>query len=134
MYFIHPQSGAIEALQENFPPGQPVMMLNLLRFRTQAHYDSSDTEESCTGEEAFDRYTTCVAPFLEAAGAESVWQGRQNTMVIGPDDKDWHLAILVKYPSAKHFVDMVSSPAYRAIAKHRTAALQDSRLIAMEER
>jgi hypothetical protein len=54
-------------------------------------------------------------------------------MLIGPQDKDWHLAVLVRYPGALAFATMVRSDEYRAIAFHRTAALEDSRLIAMEE-
>jgi uncharacterized protein (DUF1330 family) len=41
--------------------------------------------------------------------------------------------VLVKYPSVGHFVDMISAPEYQAIVHHRSAALDDSRLIAMTE-
>ncbi len=54
-------------------------------------------------------------------------------MLIGPQDKDWHLVVLVRYPSAQAFVEMVASDEYRAVVMHRSAALADSRLIAMEE-
>jgi hypothetical protein len=43
------------------------------------------------------------------------------------------IAVLVRYPSAQAFVNMVSSSEYRAISFHRSAALEDSRLIASEE-
>lgn len=133
MKFIQPDPNNIEALLRDFPADKPVIMLNLLRFSDQAHYDPADNEEPCSGVEAYGRYGATVTPLLEAAEGKPLWQGKQNTMVIGPDDKDWHLAILVKYPSVQHFIDMVSSEDYQAISKHRTAALEDSRLIAMEE-
>ena len=86
-----------------------------------------------TDAEAYGRYGQAIAPLLEKSGGTPVWQGRQSHMVIGPDDKDWHLIVLVRYPSVGHFVDMVSSPEYQAIVHHRSAALDDSRLIAISE-
>ena len=133
MYFIEPDPGALEAFAAHYPADRPVVMLNLLRFRDQAQYQPGDNAQPCTGFEAFVRYGAGVDPLIGAAGGEQVWQGRQAAMVIGPRDKDWHLAVLVRYPSAQAFVAMVASDEYRAAARHRTAALADSRLIAMEE-
>lgn len=133
MYFIEPGPGALEAFTARFPAGKAVVMLNLLRFRDQAQYRAGDNAQPCSGFEAFMRYGAGVAPLISAVGGEQVWQGRQAAMLIGPQDKDWHLAVLVRYPSARAFVDMVESEAYRAVVMHRTAALADSRLIAMEE-
>ena len=79
------------------------------------------------------RYGQAVTPLIAACGGEQVWQGRPAAMLIGPQDKEWHLAVLVRYPGAQAFVDMVTSAEYTAIAFHRTAALTDSRLIAHEE-
>jgi uncharacterized protein (DUF1330 family) len=38
--------------------------------------------------------------------------------------------VLVEYPSVDAFRTMVADPAYAAVSIHRTAALDDSRLIA----
>ena len=133
MYFIGPGQGAEEALQARFPAGKPVVMLNLLRFRDRAHYQPGQTAEPCSGFEAFARYGAGVMPLIKSVGGERVWQGRQAAMLIGPQDKDWHLAVLVRYPSAGAFATMVQSDEYKAVSWHRTAALEDSRLIAMEE-
>ena len=133
MHFIEPDPGALEAFTAQYPADKPVVMLNLLRFRDQAQYQAGDDPQPCTGFEAFVRYGAGVTPLISAAGGEQVWQGRQAAMVIGPQDKDWHLAVLVRYPSAQAFVAMVASDEYRAVVRHRTAALADSRLIAMQE-
>ena len=130
MIYIEPEQGHIEAFLRDFPADSPVIMLNLLKFRARADYPESDQAEPCSGAEAYGRYSDVVMPLLQACGAEIVWQGRPAAMLIGPDDKDWHLAFLVRYPSASAFVDMVESPEYLAIVGHRTAALEDSRLIA----
>lgn len=79
------------------------------------------------------RYSAGVTPLIAAIGGEVVWQGRQAAMLIGPQDKDWHLVVLVRYPGAGAFVDMIDSDDYRTVSVHRTAALEDSRLIAMRE-
>ncbi len=133
MLFIEPETGAIETLLAEYPADKPVIMLNLLRFRERAIYPPQHTVEPCTGFEAFMRYSAGVTPLIGAIGGESVWQGRQAAMVIGPQDKDWHLVALVRYPSARAFAGMVQSDEYQAISFHRSAALEDSRLIAMQE-
>ncbi len=133
MHYIEPERGAIEKLVAAYPENTPVVMLNLLRFSEQAHYAEDAGEPPCSGAEAYGRYGEAIAPLLEKCGGAPVWQGRQSHMVIGPGDKDWHLIVLVRYPSVGHFVDMVSSPEYQAIVHHRSAALDDSRLIAMTE-
>jgi uncharacterized protein (DUF1330 family) len=130
VFYVLPEPGSLESFLENYPADTPVEMLNLLRFREQAAYPPEYQAEACSGAEAFGRYGQAVAPLLESRGAEPTWQGQQAAMIIGPDDKDWHLAVLVRYPSAAAFVDMVTSEEYLSIAAHRTAALEDSRLIA----
>ena len=120
MYYIEPERGAIEDLVATYPENTPVVMLNLLRFSEQAHYPDGVDELPCSGAEAYGRYGQAIAPLLEKSGGTPVWQGRQSHMVIGPDDKDWHLIVLVRYPSVGHFVDMVSSPEYQAIKHLRT--------------
>jgi uncharacterized protein (DUF1330 family) len=133
MTFIEPNSDALTNFLTQYPADTPVVMLNLLKFREKAAYTAEQPAQPCSGVEAFGRYGAAVAPMIGALGGEQVWQGRPAAMLIGPQDKDWHLAVLVKYPSAQAFLDMASSAPYQAIAFHRTAALADSRLIAHQE-
>jgi uncharacterized protein (DUF1330 family) len=133
MEFIEPDTSAVEKFLADFPNDKPVVMLNLLKFRDEAGYSPGQDQEPCSGFEAFMRYGEAVTPLIEGCGGETVWQGRPAAMLIGPQDKDWHLAVLVRYPSAAAFVGMVSSAEYGACSHHRTAALLDSRLIAHEQ-
>ena len=133
MRFMAPEAGAVEEFLAEYPTGEPVVMLNLLRFRERASYPAQHPADPCTGFEAFMRYSAGVIPLIAAIGGEVVWQGRQAAMLIGPQDKDWHLVVLVRYPGAGAFVDMIDSDDYRTVSVHRTAALEDSRLIAMRE-
>jgi uncharacterized protein (DUF1330 family) len=111
----------------SLPPGESVVMLNLLRFYAIARY--KDSTEPCSGSEAYERYSKIALPALAKAGASMVFMGRPAASLIGPADERWHLMLLVKYPSVDAFRSMVSAPEYQAALKHRTAALQDSRLI-----
>jgi len=132
MMFIESDLQNVTDFVEAYPADTPVVMLNLLRFGEQANYEPG-TAEPCSGGEAYMRYGAAVAPLVEGVGGSFLWQGRQAAMLIGPSDKDWHLVVLVRYPSAQAFVDMVSSEAYQSVVFHRAAGLEDSRLIALRE-
>jgi hypothetical protein len=51
-------------------------------------------------------------------------------MVIGPDELEWDMALMVEYPSRKKFLEMATDADYLRVHEHRAAALTDSRLIA----
>ncbi|MFW0786414.1 DUF1330 domain-containing protein [Gordonia sp. CPCC 206044] len=129
---IDPGKGQFAQLSE-LPADQPVTMLNLLRFREVADYsDAVDLtpEEPISGAEAYRVYSRAALPHLEKAGAEVVFHGDCGPTVIGPVDEQWDTMLLVRYPNPTAFRTMITSPDYQALARHRTAAVADSRLIA----
>ncbi len=110
----------------------PVSMLNLLRFRDTADYtDFPDLapDVPISGRDAYDRYAAHTAPLLAEVGGEVVFLGEGGPWLIGPADERWDLVMIVRYPDVDAFVAMTSDPAYLAGAGHRTAALEDSRLL-----
>lgn len=130
---IAPSSAALAALHASAGDG-PVVMLNLLRFRETADYGGSPElapASPITGEHAFRRYGAHAAPLLEKAGAEVIFQGTASGYLIGPEGMRWDRVLLVRYPTAKAFLGFVSSPDYLRGVGHRTAALEDSRLLPM---
>ena len=129
MAAIEPDAGALQAFLAEAEDG-PIVMINLLRFREQAAYASGFDASPCTGAEAYGRYGEAVQSLVAGVGGRLVWIGLVRQTLIAEPEEAWDQAVLVEYPSRKAFVEMVSSPAYRAIAPHRTAALADSRLIA----
>jgi uncharacterized protein (DUF1330 family) len=133
MAYVEPEQEAIEGFLATFPADKEVVMLNLLKFHVQADYPAEKDVEACTGFEAFIRYGMAAMPLIEIAGGEQIWQGRPVSMLIGPHDQQWDLAVLVRYPSAEAFLGMMASPEYQAISFHRSAALEDSRLLAHED-
>jgi uncharacterized protein (DUF1330 family) len=50
-------------------------------------------------------------------------------VVTGPVEERWDIAFIAEYPDARAFLAMVTDPAYRQMVKHRTAGVEDSRLI-----
>ena len=122
---IAPTQSQIEALLAG-PKDEPVVMLNLLRFKE--HADGIDAGVS--GPEAYERYGRATGPFLEAVGGRVLQAAEARQMVIGPEALEWDMVLLVEYPSRAKFLEMATNPEYLKIHKHREAALADSRLIA----
>lgn len=107
----------------------PIVMINLLRYRAAADYPVGFDAAPCSGREAYQRYGAVAGPLILASGGRPIWIGRVQASAIAPEGEEWDDAILVEYPSRKAFLEMIGSEAYQASAPHRTAALDDSRLI-----
>jgi len=104
---------------------EPIVMVNLLRFRGRATGEDSDE----SGAEAYGRYAAAVAPLLERVGGRLLAAAACEESVIGPDQPEWDLVALVEYPSRAAFLEMVASSEYGEIGVRRANALVDSRLI-----
>jgi uncharacterized protein (DUF1330 family) len=121
---IEPTADQIRTLAHSTDEG-PIAMVNLLRFRDEA----LAPDEGMSGAEAYGIYSQGVAPFLEAAGGRVLSAVSCSESVIGPAEPEWHMTIIVEYPSRAAFLAMVGDPDYQEVARHRSAALSDSRLI-----
>jgi uncharacterized protein (DUF1330 family) len=110
-------------------PDEPVVMLNLLKYRPEAAEGFG--VDGMTGEEAYRVYGRKFADLNPRFGGEPLWMGRAKNSIIG--DEDWDTIILVRYPTRGHFLDMIRDPDYQAIAPIRAAALEDSRLIESDQ-
>jgi len=113
------------------PRDAPIQMLNLIRLKPLADYppDHPDHGKGLTGLEAYRAYGRTSRPIFERLGGRQIWAGRPETVVTGPADERWDLAFIAEYPNAAAFLAMVTDPDYREHVKHRTAAVEDSRLI-----
>ena len=108
--------------------GEPIVMVNLRQVRATSEYEDA-AFNNCSGYEAFARYTKGSSHVRREVGAELIWSGRAIQMPIGPSEKTWDIVALVRYPSAKAYIDMKATKEYKAARIHRRAALYDSRLI-----
>jgi hypothetical protein len=113
-----------------------VVMLNLLRFRAVADYSSAPhlaPAEPISGEAAYRRYMDHTTPFLEESGGKVLFLGKGGPYLIGPTDERWDAAILVRQRSVDDFIAFSQNAEYLAGLAHRTAALEDSRLLPLAD-
>jgi hypothetical protein len=115
----------------------PVVMLNLLRFRDVADYGEFPDlapPEPISGRDAYDRYVGHTLPFLTASGGSIVYFGTGGHNFVGPTDERWDLVMLVRQASIDDFFAFASNEGYLAGIGHRSAALEDSRLLPLVDR
>jgi uncharacterized protein (DUF1330 family) len=114
----------------------PVVMLNLLRFRAQADYSATPhlaRPEPIDGATAYQRYIEHTLPLLRKSGGEALFFGRGGPFLIGPSHERWDATLLVRQRSVADFMAFASDQEYLAGVGHRTAALEDSRLLPLVE-
>lgn len=113
-----------------------IVMLNLLRFRDVADYTLNPELKPpgpIPGREAFQKYIDHTLPFLKKSGGDLVFLGDGGKYLIGPQDERWDLVMLVRQKSLADFMAFSSDQEYLAGLGHRTAALEDSRLLPIVE-
>jgi len=72
-------------------------------------------------------------PFLGASGGDFLFVGNGGSLLIGPDEERWDLAILVLQSSTASFLAFANNKDYHFGLGHRTAALEDSRLLPLTD-
>jgi len=114
-----------------------VVMLNLLRLRAIADYSAAPhlaPAEPISGAAAYDLYIEHTLPFLRASGGDVTFLGEGGAFLIGPPEERWDLAVLVRQRSVESFIAFASNTDYLAGMAHRTAAVEDSRLLPLVQR
>jgi len=109
-----------------------VIMLNLLRFRDVADYSANPElmpPDPISGAEAFQKYIDHALPFLKESGGDVVFLGKGGRYLIGPQEEQWDFVMLIRQNSLSDFLAFSSNQDYFAGLGHRTAALEDSRLL-----
>jgi hypothetical protein len=133
--YLEPTQAAGRALLQRGITG-PVVMLNLLRFRAVADYAATPAlapAAPISGTEAFARYVAHTLPLLRASGGDLVFLGAGAGFLIGPQNERWDQAMLVRQHSVAAFLAFAADEAYLAGLGHRTAAVEDSRLLPLVE-
>ncbi|UPA24140.1 DUF1330 domain-containing protein [Shinella oryzae] len=99
----------------NDDDGQPVVMLNLLRFRENG------------GRERYAEYLAVAAPIVARFGAEIVYVGNGLPALSAEPGQAWDAVALVRYPNRRAFADMAMDADYRdKAAPMREAALAEA--------
>jgi len=133
--FLEPtQEAGVELFSRNI--SGEVFMLNLLRFREVADYSANPDlmpSEPITGREAYQKYIDHTLPFLRESGGSLIFLGEGKKYLIGPQEEQWDMVMLVRQKSLSDFMAFASNQEYLAGIGHRTAALEDSRLLPLVE-
>lgn len=133
--YIEPTQESGRALVLREIPGE-VVMLNLMRFRSVADYAAAPNLAPPTpisGAEAFQLYIDHTLPYLKESGGDLLFLGHGGPFLIGPQSERWDMAMLVRQRSIASFMSFASHRGYLAGIGHRTAALEDSRLLPLTE-
>ncbi len=123
---INPTGEKLKSLLSKLPQDQEVTMLNILRFN--GHVES----EGKSGIELYKRYSANVVEHLKAAKGKLIWKGEVLETVVGSEDKQPHMVLLVTYPTVSHFLNMIANPEYQKAAQDRSLALEYGGLVAMK--
>lgn len=113
-----------------------IIMLNLLRFREIADYSATPEltpDTPISGAAAFQLYIEHTLPYLQESGGDLLFLGAGGPFLIGPESERWDMAMLVRQTSVESFIAFASHEAYLGGLGHRTAALEDSRLLPLTQ-
>ena len=134
--YLDPTDEAVRQLFARAIDG-PFTMLNLLRLREQADYSRFPAlapPAPVSGREAYDRYIRHTLPFLTASGGSVGFLGDGGHNFVGPGDERWDVVMLIHQASVRDFIAFATNDEYLAGVGHRTAAVEDSRLLPVVER
>jgi uncharacterized protein (DUF1330 family) len=113
-----------------------IVMLNLLRFREFADYSETpelEPKEIISGEKAYQLYIKHTLPHLEKSGGEIMFMGNGGNFLVGPTNERWDAVLLIRQQSVESFMAFAQDEEYLKGIGHRTAALEDSRLLPLVE-
>lgn len=101
----------------------PIYMVNLLKFKNKATYEDG-RKTNLSGEEAYAIYGLEVMEHLKKIGGESIFSGVVNRLMLGEVEELWDWIAVVRYPSRKAMLEMITNPDYLESEKHRSAGLE----------
>jgi uncharacterized protein (DUF1330 family) len=93
--------------------GEPLVMLNLLRFKEG-------------GRARYAEYARATAPFLAQVGGTVLYVGTGETPLVAEAGQAWDAVLLVRYPNRAAFLNMVANPEYQRITQLRRDALVEA--------
>ncbi len=129
---VYPTHSRIEALLAD-DSTEPVVMLNLLKFRAKAEYADGRASD-LSGREAYTLYGVAMKAIVENNGGQMLFGGDIASVVIGEVGEVWDTCVLVEYPSAAAFAKLIVSPEVMEAGVHRAAGLEGQLLLRVAQR
>ena len=110
--------------------GQPVYMLNLMRYNAKNTPLPGTPEIPGTPKEANQHYEDQAIPLLlRKGGVGASYAGNvqgANILTIGADPAldHWSRVLVIRYSSRRHFLELLTDPAYAPIEPYKMASLK----------
>jgi hypothetical protein len=116
----------VRAWMEN-DDGKPFYMLNLMRYYPELRRLPDAPEFTGTPQESNARYEAAARPMLRKVGGQPLYAGTphgKNLVEYDPALDDWSRLLLVRYPSRRAFMRLITHPAYREVEPYKLMALR----------
>ena len=124
---LQPTGDQVRAFRDR-QTGEPIAMLNLLKFRDRAVYEDGRATD-LTGREAYALYGGAFAEIMGPQGVKILYSGEIRGLLIGQGDDLWDAVALIEYPSTQVMLDMLKNEEYQQAQQHRAAGLEGQLLI-----
>src|SRR5215469_5774095 len=112
--------------------GQPFYNLNVMRFYAQLRRSPGDPDFNGTPDASNAHYESLTAPLLLKLGAYPTFTGdvrEANLFGYGPGLDNWNRIAIVRYPSRRSLVELLSDPTYQTYEPYKAMALDQLLLI-----
>jgi hypothetical protein len=116
----------LRAWMEN-DDGKPFYMLNLMRYYPELRRLPGAPEFQGTPQESNARYEAAVRPMVLKIGGYPLYAGTpqgKNLVEHDPALDNWSRLLLVRYPSRRAFLKLLTHPGYHEIEPYKLMALQ----------
>ncbi|RLA57057.1 MAG: DUF1330 domain-containing protein [Gammaproteobacteria bacterium] len=124
---LQPTGEQVRAFRDR-QTGEPIAMLNLLKFKEKAIYEDGRSSE-LTGLEAYQLYANAFHEIMEPRGVRVLYSGGVRGLLIGEGDGLWDSVALIEYPSTEVMLNMLRDEDYQHAQQHRAAGLEGQLLI-----
>lgn len=124
---LQPTGDQVRAFRDR-QTGEPIAMLNLLKFRRKAAYEDGRPSE-LSGAEAYQLYANAFHEIMEPRGVRVLYSGEVKGLLIGEGDDLWDAVAIIQYPSTAVMLEMLKDEGYQRAQQHRAAGLEGQLLI-----
>ena len=124
---LQPTGDQVRAFRDR-KTGEPIAMLNLLKFREKAVYADGRASD-LSGEQAYHLYGQAFKDIMGPKGVKVLYSGNVKGLLIGDGDDLWDAVALIRYPSTDVMLAMLRDEEYQRAQQHRAAGLEGQLLI-----
>ncbi|WP_239017365.1 DUF1330 domain-containing protein [Seongchinamella sediminis] len=124
---LQPTGDQVRAFRDR-ATGEPIAMLNLLKFKDKAEYEDGRPCD-LSGMEAYQLYAAAFRDIMEPRGVRILYTGEVRGLLIGGGEDLWDEVAIIQYPSTQVMLDMLRDETYQQAQQHRAAGLEGQLLI-----